>query len=474
MPRPKTIERFRVITAGLYLVLVSSFVLDANRVEANDPASEQKLDNDFIVHEWGTFTTFSGSDGVYLDYRPLATDHSDLPSFVLDRLSGGNGNGFPVLFKQRVRARVRMETPVTYFYTDKPRKVSVRVDFPKGMLTEYYPPAKKILPPLDRNAALGKGELIGDSSIDWGQIDLIPTNSVISESIPEPLRSRLRENLTNSMLPQDPKIQHYGQARATDSALVHVQQRNEFSAFNNWSLNQPQDFFEKFLFYRGVGKFELPVAVEFDQRSATFTNRGQDEIRSVIMLEVRNGKMRMNVVDKVAAESSQTFGELSPASEQDLENTLVQRLAAEGLYDKEARAMVSTWKSSWFAEDGRRVLYMVPGNITDELLPLHVKPTPKESLRVLVARMELLSQEDEQELLTQIRESLERRNAFIADPGNKGKTFPFPQGIASYGRMAEPALARVATIAKDATVRREAKLLLAQIRASVKLTAITP
>src|SRR5258708_29049188 len=24
-----------------------------------------------IVHEWGTFTNFAGSDGVYLDYRPL-------------------------------------------------------------------------------------------------------------------------------------------------------------------------------------------------------------------------------------------------------------------------------------------------------------------------------------------------------------------------------------------------------------------
>ena len=33
-----------------------------------------------IVHEWGTFTNFAGSDGVYLDYRPLVD--SDLPSEV--------------------------------------------------------------------------------------------------------------------------------------------------------------------------------------------------------------------------------------------------------------------------------------------------------------------------------------------------------------------------------------------------------
>ena len=32
-----------------------------------------------------------------------------------------------------------METPVVYFYTDKETKVSVKVDFPRGWITEWYP-----------------------------------------------------------------------------------------------------------------------------------------------------------------------------------------------------------------------------------------------------------------------------------------------------------------------------------------------
>src|SRR5205809_192536 len=106
----------------------------------------------FIVHEWGTFTSFAGSDGISLEFRPLTT--SDLPDFVLDR--GKQANLFNQRFtagdrsiyttKSTVRSLQRMETPVTYFYTDRPRTVDVTVGFPKGLLTEFYPPVRMMFP----------------------------------------------------------------------------------------------------------------------------------------------------------------------------------------------------------------------------------------------------------------------------------------------------------------------------------------
>ena len=39
--------------------------------------------DEFVVHEWGTFTSFSGSDGIQLEFRPLIDE--DLPKFMLDR-----------------------------------------------------------------------------------------------------------------------------------------------------------------------------------------------------------------------------------------------------------------------------------------------------------------------------------------------------------------------------------------------------
>ena len=61
-----------------------------------------------------------------------------------------------------------------------------------------------------------------------------------------------------------------------------------------------------------------------------------------------------------------------------------------GLYPKEASAMVETWRDSWF-EEGTRVLYIVSRQEVDSLLPLRVTPTPVETARVFVGRVEVLS-----------------------------------------------------------------------------------
>ena len=95
------------------------------------PASIQAEPSDkLIVHEWGTFTSFAGSDGVYLDYRTRVG--GDLPDFVLDRLRQASASTTqpaqidPYLFtKGAIPTLSRMETPVTYFYTGKPMKVQI-------------------------------------------------------------------------------------------------------------------------------------------------------------------------------------------------------------------------------------------------------------------------------------------------------------------------------------------------------------
>jgi len=48
---------------------------------------------------------------------------------------------------------------------------------------------------------------------------------------------------------------------------------------------------------------------------------------------------------------------------------MVKNLIAAGLYEKEARAMVKTWESAWFGEEGDRLLYLEPRTRADELLP---------------------------------------------------------------------------------------------------------
>lgn len=422
----------------------------------------EDVEGKFIVHEWGTFTTFSGSDGAFVDFRPLVAEHKDLPNYVWDRGSFRKG---PTLSKNRLWARVRMETPVTYFYTDRIREVDVRVDFPQGMLTEFYPPPQKILPKLDETIAFGKGEEIGDSSLDWGTIQLIPQDKLLPESTDPKLRTLLANEIVERLLPHGLNEQHYAAARETDSALVHLR-RDVVRGYGSGKPNPQKSFFEKFLFYRGVGKFDLPYSTEFSGDTVSIRNDGTQAMNSAIYIRVTGDQIQATRIDQVPAGTSITFREPKDVSPVELEKLVKDSLVAEGLYEKEAASMVKTWQQSWFTEEGTRVLYMVPGEITEELLPLHVDPKPQESLRVLVGRMEVMSPDDERQMAQDVAQSAKARQAFLTKqrtmPKKSNAQYQIPASIKRWGRMTEPALVRISKISKDELVRAEAKRLLYQ------------
>src|SRR3989440_12264939 len=101
----------------------------------------------YAAHEWGTFTSVQGGDGVLLDWRPLET--SRLPNFVYNWKKPGLSRqpaGALAPRKDAMTTLQRMETPVIYFYADEEQTVDVAVDFPKGLITEWYPQARQIGP----------------------------------------------------------------------------------------------------------------------------------------------------------------------------------------------------------------------------------------------------------------------------------------------------------------------------------------
>ena len=78
------------------------------------------------VHEWGTFTSVAAADGGAEPWVSLSPP-ADLPCFVYH------------LSAQCIKCganRIRMETPVIYFYSDRPMTASVHVDLPTGLINE--------------------------------------------------------------------------------------------------------------------------------------------------------------------------------------------------------------------------------------------------------------------------------------------------------------------------------------------------
>nr|WP_143547759.1 hypothetical protein [Rhodopirellula sp. SM50] len=443
----------KFLVFSLVITLVAVVASQAHRSSAERDSTD---DGNLIVHEWGTFTTFSGSDGVFLDFRPLAAEHSDLPAYVLDR---GSFSPLFYLSKQRLWGRVRMETPVTYFYTDRIRTVNVRVDFPEGLLTEFYPPVQSMQPAIDQENIFGKGELIGKSSLDWGQVDLIPIRQLVPNLADGDKRETIAEDLVQRLLPHGVNEQHYAEARATDSALLHVRRKT--------GVHQPESgHFEKFLFYRGVGKFQLPISAHYQDSSILLANDADLPIRAAILIDVDGNEIKASKLARVDSGQTLRFDQARPVSEQELSELVHDSLVAEGLYEKEAASMVKTWQHSWFTENGTRILYMVPTPITDELLPLHVTPTPDETLRVLVGRMEMMSPQAEQQMIEVVAQSVRDRAAHLADQKLHATKLPYtiPTAVRDFGRMAEPALVRVSKIAGDEQVRNEAARLARQFQ----------
>ena len=329
------------------------------------------------VHEWGTFTSIAGEKGQAAEWSPL-TGSTDLPEFVEHFRNAG--------FKLGLRGTVRMETPVVYFYDSREETVSVNVRFAKGVITEWYPQASRVEP----TTALFDASLNGkqpDGTISWDAVTVAPG-----------LRADFRrENQEN----------HYYAARQTASTPVFVRTPHGVQR-------------EKFLFYRGVGNFAVPVAAQLaNGGQVLIENRGEEEIPGVILFERRGEKVGFRIGGAVkdrAVLEPPVLTETVDSLGRDLEGLLVLR----GLYQDEAHAMVETWRNSWF-EEGSRLLYLVPSGFLNAVLPLAIRPAPVETARVFVGRLELVTPATEQ--------TVERALA-----ARDGAT------LSKYGRFLEPIL----------------------------------
>jgi hypothetical protein len=379
----------KLIPLPLFALLACCFTFSANTLGwSEDPPLNMQpprsskdagpVYSSLTVHEWGTFTSIAGSEGQAVEWSPL-TGSTDLPAFVEHFRDPG--------YKLGLRGTVRMETPVIYLYDSREETVSVSVAFSKGVITEWYPHASRVEP---------AGNLYGENlrkagasgAIAWDSVTLAPTG---------------RPNL-----PTGDWNNHYFAARMTSSTPLSVKT----------ATGEQQ---EKFLFYRGVSTFSVPLSAALDMGGKLrIRNRGDREISTTILFERRGEKVGYRIGGSLKEELILDTPELT-ATIDDLGRVLEGILVAQGLYHDEARAMVETWRNSWF-EEGSRLLYIVPPAFVNEVLPLSIKPAPAQTVRVFVGRLELVTPATQKAVET----------AFAA---NDAAT------LKAYGRFLEPILA---------------------------------
>jgi hypothetical protein len=372
------------------LAIIALLTLPSARIVATHQSSATAL----TVHEWGTFTAIADATGRAMEWLPL-TGSSDLPAFV-EHLAITD-------FKGGLRGKIRMETPILYFYSAHETTVTVQATFTKGLITEWYPHASVPEPDPRRDWDLEQKHTQG--AITWNNVAIEPGAA--------------------PNFPQDSASDDgYYAARATSADPI-----------STVTSSGPQR--ERFLFYRGVSDVLPPLAATLTpDNSVQLQNYFCDPIPAAIVFERRGSKLGYRVLGPLAVEATLAPPSLD-GSLDSLYSTLEGLLISQGLFPDEAQAMLETWRTSWF-EDGSRILYLVPRRFVDSVLPLRIRPSPAQLARVFVGRLELITPATQQAV----------EAAFASDDRST---------LSHYGRFLDPILTTMCNSAPDELTRARLK-----------------
>jgi hypothetical protein len=388
----------------------------------------------FVVHEWGTDTVVVGSDGSL--QRGLHHEEEDLPAFVYDRIKAGSIAG-------STSVHVKMETPVLYFYADKPVTASVSVGFPAGVLTQWYPAVKSFYPLIaGPNAAPGattymdpaldihfpfgsemcreKFGGVENGLLDWGKVEILPRGT-LAKAPDAPL-----DKFTWSF------------AREVDANAVRI-------APSPGGAPEAQE--ERFLFYRGLGNFDLTTQVRaLPGQKLTVTNASKLPVGAVFVVNVGKASGAF-LAKREGIPGGGSIEVATPALDkalaldafvEELGASVTEALDGEGLYHDEALAMVNTWKRQWFRTPGVRVLYLMPEAWTNGSIPLSIEPKPDAIKRVMMIRTEVITPELEE---VDVKAALELEKPETAEAAK--------EHFRALGRFAEPRLRRALSLLGD-------------------------
>lgn len=363
----------------------------------------------FEVHEWGTFTSLVGSDGI--SQHGMYHEDEKLPSFVHgfgETQELQSNNNTPCVTKsclfmntlQQNQITQKMETPVIYFYGTPPlgQRVKVKVDFPDGVITETYPAPIASSPKNSQTVEIKNGTATFD-------VEVLPS--------------------TIGVLPYVDSGNIYAHARNTQSQLVRTNSETE-----------------KFIFYRGVGRFQPKVSITSNDEGLRIKASETDLPSALFLVSTdSNGRTQMMSVHKsnvvrdgfhLSKTSIESLMNEFPSTENKVtmnDNSILEQLAEAlvnvGLFKDEARAMVKTWEHGYLKTPGLRLLYIVPSAEVEKILPMQITPAPQSLKRAFVARIEIMPKFEEDRLIAQIEKEKHLFN------------------VAQLGRFAEPRLRRI-------------------------------
>jgi len=250
----------------------------------------------------------------------------------------------------------KMETPVIYFYGNSGEKVQVEVGFPGWIISQWFPAAS------DFNL---QEKEFKNGYMKWNVL--------------------LKDVNDKSSFPETKPTSIWNPARET--------------AANTIQTNVKGTEEEKFIFYRGLGDFNVPLKLSLKNISAqdlqvTMTNTSEQSVPALFYLETdeETGVKRFLALTRLGAHETKVFRTSKAQTVKSASSVIQKALMAQGLFADEALSMLKTWDKSYFYTKGERLLYILPQAWTETILPMKLNPVPEKLVRVLIGRIELFSQ----------------------------------------------------------------------------------
>jgi hypothetical protein len=401
---------------------------------AQEPAATPPPAN-YVVHEWGTFTSMLGTNGISLDGLHHEEEH--LPPFVHDLLKVDTFATTTETKLPASRVTQKLETPVIYFYTEEPMRVHARVWFAKGLMTQFYPLPTTVWPELAdaRKQRVDMSKVEG-SCLEW-TLDLVPKSQGAPKEIPQ-------------VAADNPWMF----ARQTGASFVRTHP-------DSGSPARPEA--EHYVFYRGLGRWQpaVPLHVEVGGKATLKNDLGQT-IPFCLALELGERGGRFATGAAVAPGNEHAFDLATAPWESDrglvsrkIGAIVMQALVQQGLFVDEARAMVATWSRSWFEKDGARVIYVLPREQVDQVLSLDLQPRPKTLVRVLVGRLEYITPETQR----RVEDALRARSS-----GDATRVREADEVFEGLDRFLEPQLRNVVQNGSSDELKKAAAAMLATVK----------
>jgi hypothetical protein len=316
-----------------------------------------------------------------------------------------------------------METPVIYFYSNKKVEVNVKVDFPQGIVSQWFPDVTKINPSIEAKN--------GHASWDV---------TVLNE--------------TRGNLPRTTPSSIWNPSREVRSNIIEAKKQRE-----------------KLIFYRGLGDFKTPLLITYNKENVTIQNQSDQEIKGLVLLNNRESSHQYIEIESLAPHTKRTVSLVknSPSLEsfpnfseflRSAKKTIIKHLVRSGLYRDESVAMLNTWEKGYFKTQGLRLLYVLPTQWTEEILPLKFTPSPKEVIRTLVGRIEILSKQDDKEISNFVKKYFIDGNLFV--PQINGRE------MLGLGHFPEPKLRRALQLNFDNATKEKIKRTITTMNQSLR------